>query len=156
MRLELKAFFKAFTYAFSGIIHGIKRERNIRFHLCAAVTVLALMSFYEFSSSEKCVIYLCIGGVIAAELMNTAIENAVDIHGKEISPFARAAKDCAAGAVLVMSVCALVCGITLFGDIIVLSEIAEYFACRPLAIAGAAVWAVLSFLFVFGLKSSEK
>ncbi|MCI7768338.1 MAG: diacylglycerol kinase family protein [Oscillospiraceae bacterium] len=156
MRHELKKFFKAFTYAFSGMIHGIKRERNIRFHLCAGATVIALMRFYELSEPEKCVIYLCIGGVIVAELLNTAVENAVDLWGKEISPHAKAAKDCAAGAVLVMSMCAAVCGIKLLWDTSTFSEIWEYFACRPFATLGAAVWAVAAFLFVFGAKTSKK
>ena len=114
MKAEIKAFFKAFTYAFSGIVQGIKRERNLRFHLCAAVTVVWLMGFYELDASEKCIIFICIGAVIAAELMNTAVENAVDLHGSEKTPCGKAAKDCAAGAVLVISIAAAVCGGVIF------------------------------------------
>lgn len=146
MKSELKAFFKAFTYAFSGIVHGIKRERNIRFHLCAAVTVLAFMGFYDLTAVEKCVIFLCIGGVISAELINTAVENAVDMYSTEKSPGAKAAKDCAAGAVLVMSVCAAVCGFVILWDRAVFAEIGEFFACRPIALMGAAVWAAVGVL----------
>lgn len=152
MKSELKAFFKAFTYAFSGIVHGIKRERNMRFHLCAAVTVLTFMGFYDLTAAEKCVIFLCIGGVISAELINTAVENAVDMYSKDKSPAAKAAKDCAAGAVLAMSVCAAVCGAVIFGDREVFAEIAAFFAGCPLAAVGAAVWAAAAFLFVFGIK----
>ncbi|WP_432651043.1 diacylglycerol kinase family protein [Huintestinicola sp.] len=155
MKSELKAFFKAFTYAFSGIVHGIKRERNIRFHLCAAVTVLAFMGFYDLTAVEKCVIFLCIGGVISAELINTAVENAVDMYSTEKSPGAKAAKDCAAGAVLVMSVCAAVCGFVIFWDRAVFAEIGKFFARRPIALMGAAVWAVTAFLFVFGIKKKK-
>ncbi|MGN0639156.1 MAG: diacylglycerol kinase family protein [Huintestinicola sp.] len=156
MKSELKAFCRAFTYAFAGIVHGIKRERNIRFHLCAAVTVLAFMRFYRLTATEKCVIFLCIGGVISAELINTAVENAVDMYSKEKSPAAKAAKDCAAGAVLVMSLCAAVCGFAVFWNTAVFAEIKEYFACRPIAVIGAAVWAVLAFLFIFGIRSKSK
>lgn len=155
MKSELKAFFKAFTYAFSGIVHGIMTERNIRFHLCAALTVLAFMGFYELTAAEKCVIFLCIGGVISAELINTAVENAVDLFSHEKSPAAKAAKDCAAGAVLVMSVCAAVCGIMIFWDMAVFAQIAEFFACSPMAVFGAAVWAAVAFLFVFGIKKKK-
>ncbi|MDY3793169.1 MAG: diacylglycerol kinase family protein [Oscillospiraceae bacterium] len=155
MKSELKAFFKAFTYAFSGIVHGIMTERNIRFHLCAAVTVLAFMGFYELTAAEKCVIFLCIDGVISAELINTAVENAVDLFSHEKSPAAKAAKDCAAGAVLVMSVCAAVCGIMIFWDRAVFAQIAEFFACSPMAVFGAAVWAAVAFLFVFGIKKKK-
>lgn len=156
MKAELKAFFKAFTYAFAGIAHGIKCERNIRFHLCAAVTVLAFMGFYNFTVSEKCVVFLCIGGVIAAELMNTAVENAADLYGIEKSPAAKAAKDCAAGAVLIMSVCAFVCGITLFGDIETIMKIRDYFVSNPIAAAGGLIWACTAFLFVFGFEQKKK
>ena len=155
MKSELKAFFKAFTYAFSGIVHGIKRERNIRFHLCAAVTVLAFMGFYDLTAVEKCVIFLCIGGVISAELINTAVENAVDMYSTEKSPGAKAAKDCAAGAVLVMSVCAAVCGFVIFWDRAVFAEIGKFFACRSIAVMGAAVWAAAAFLFIFGIKKKK-
>lgn len=155
MKDEIKAFFRAFTYAFSGIVQGIKSERNIRFHLCAAVTVLAFMRFYELTAVEKCVLFLCIGGVISAELINTAVENAVDMISTEISPAAKAAKDCAAGAVLVMSVCAAVCGVVILWDRAVFADIWEFFACRPFAVLGAAVWAAAAFLFVFGSKQKK-
>lgn len=156
MKAELKAFFKAFTYAFSGIIHGIKRERNVRFHLCAAVTVLWLMRFYELSTAEKCIVFLCICGVIAAELMNTALENAVDLYGSEKTPFGRAAKDCAAGAVLVMSVSAAVCGAVIFFDREAFAKIGTYFAVRPYAVICAALWAAASFIFIFGFDTKKK
>jgi len=156
MKAEIKAFFKAFTYAFSGIVQGIKSERNIRFHLCAAVTVLWLMQFYELDVSEKCIIFLCIGSVIAAELLNTAVENAVDLHGSERTPRGKAAKDCAAGAVLVMSVSAAVCGIAIFLDRAVIREIANYFAARPYAVICAVLWAAASFLFIFGFDTKKK
>lgn len=152
MKAELKAFFRAFTYAFSGIVQGIKRERNLRFHLCAAVTVLWLMRFYELNASEKCIVFLCIGSVIAAELMNTAVENAVDLHGSEKTPRGKAAKDCAAGAVLVISFAAAVCGTAIFFDGAVLGEIGNYFVRRPYAAICAALWAAASFVFVFGIK----
>lgn len=155
MKSELKAFFKAFTYAFSGIVHGIKRERNIRFHLCTAVTVIAFMGFYDLTAVEKCVIFLCIGGVISAELINTAVENAVDMYSLEKSPGAKAAKDCAAGAVLVMSVCAAVCGVVILWDRAVFAGIWEFFACRPIAAIGAAVWAAAAFWFIFGIKKKK-
>lgn len=156
MRSEIKAFFKAFTYAFSGILHCIRHERNLRFHLCAAVTVLWLMRFYELDVSEKCIIFLCIGSVIAAELMNTAVENAVDLHGSEKTPRGKAAKDCAAGAVLVMSISAAVCGAVIFLDRAVLCEIADHFAARPFAVICAVLWAAASFIFIFGINTTKK
>lgn len=156
MKAEIKAFFKAFTYAFSGIVQGIKRERNLRFHLCAAVTVLWLMGFYELEISEKCIIFLCIGSVIAAELMNTSVENAVDLHGSEKTPCGKAAKDCAAGAVLVISIAAAVCGGVIFLDRAVLREIGNYFAARPYAVICAALWAAASFIFIFGFNTKKK
>ena len=88
--------------------------------------------------------------------MNTAVENAVDLHGSEKTPYGKAAKDCAAGAVLVMSVSAAVCGIVIFLDRAVLCEIANYFAARPYAVICAVLWAAASFIFIFGFDTKKK
>ncbi|MBQ7783825.1 MAG: diacylglycerol kinase family protein, partial [Oscillospiraceae bacterium] len=87
MRSELKAFFRSFTYAAEGIVNALRTERNMRFHACAAVTVIVFSRIYGLTRTENCIMLLCIGLVIGAELMNTAVEAAADIMSQgEISP----------------------------------------------------------------------
>lgn len=97
---ELKAFFKSFTYAFSGVMHAVRHERNMRFHLCAAVTVLAVSAICGITRAELLAVVICISSVISAELINTAVENAVDAASKNISPESKSGKGlrCGSGA----------------------------------------------------------
>ena len=137
---ELKAFFKSFTYAFSGVMHAVRHERNMRLHLCAAVTVLAVV--------------ICISSVISAELINTAVENAVDAASKNVSPKAKAAKDCAAGAVLICAVFSAVCGTVIFINRERLTALWEFFSGDLTAVIVLAVWLILAFMFVFKPKNN--
>ncbi len=99
---------RAFQCAFGGIAGATRRERNLRLHWIAAYAVLALGPFLDLMPSDWVWLFLAITLVIMAELINTAIEAAVDHAGREPSPSAQLAKDTAAGAVLVASAFALV------------------------------------------------
>ena len=94
-------FFKGFVYAFEGVVSCIKTERNMRFHIGVAVLVILLMRFYGLSAAETAAVYICIGLVISLELVNTAVEAAVDMACKDKNPLAKKATDWAAGAVLI-------------------------------------------------------
>ena len=146
---ELKAFFKSFTYAFSGIIHAVRHERNMRFHLCAAVTVMAFSAICGISRAELLAVLICISSVISAELVNTAVENAVDAASKEMSPKAKAAKDCAAGAVLICALFSAVCGAVVFINRERLGALYSFFSGSAAASAVLAVWLISAFIFVF-------
>lgn len=153
MLRELKAFFKGFAYAFSGIIHGFKTQRNMRFHLCAGTAALILSLVCKVSDTELCIVLLCIGAVISSELINTAVESAVDMAcGGKISSLAKAAKDCAAGAVLICAAVSLACGAVIFLKPERLAVIAELLADNPVHGILSAVWLAAAFWFVFGIK----
>ena len=109
-------FFKGFVYAFEGVVSCIKTERNMRFHIGVAVLVILLMRFYGLSAAETAAVYICIGLVISLELVNTAVEAAVDMACKDKNPLAKKAKDCAAGAVLIAAVASVAVGIRIFWD----------------------------------------
>lgn len=154
---ELKAFFKAFTYAAEGIVHCLKHCRNFRFHLCAAVTVTVLSLYYDFSRTEYCILFLCIGSVISAELMNSAAEAAVDeAAGGKITANAKKAKDCAAGAVLVSAVFSAVCGFFLFGQPHILLSAASDIINSPFKLTAAILWFAFYIWFVLFLKIKPK
>lgn len=107
----------SFCYAFSGILKAIKNECHLRFHIMIAVLISIFAYFYGINRLEWAVLLLSIGLVIGAELLNTAIERAVDTATDEIKPSAKFAKDAAAGAVLVFAVASVFVGICLFGNI---------------------------------------
>ena len=111
------SFIKGFKYAFCGIIYCIKNERNMRFHTVAALYVLVFARFFDFSRSEILILLLTIGAVIAAEVINTAIEELCDKTCSGYDMHIKNSKDAAAGAVLVLAIFAAVIGIILFWNI---------------------------------------
>jgi len=99
----------------------------MRFHLVAALYVLYFSRFYSLAKGEKAVLCLTIGLVFAMELLNTAVENAVNASANtKYHPFAKLAKDAAAGAVLAAAVCSVLVGLCLFADIAILKKILQF------------------------------
>lgn len=149
----MKKFFKAFTYAWQGIVHAVKTQRNFRFHIAAAGYVTAFSFFYEFTRGEYVLLALTFSSVISAELINTAVEAAVDLCSPDRHRLAKTAKDAAAGAVLAAAFFAVIVGVLLFGDIAVIKEIFVYFRSHIPALAGLVCSLVLAWVFVFKADS---
>lgn len=104
-----------FRPAVEGLFATIRQERNFRFHLLAALCACLLGFFFSLSKTEWIAILFSIFGVIAMELMNTAIERAVDLTvGHKYHPLAKLAKDAAAAAVLMWAVLAAIIGCIVF------------------------------------------
>ncbi|MEI7761190.1 MAG: diacylglycerol kinase [Thermoleophilia bacterium] len=101
---------ESFNVAFEGIIHVLRTERNMRIHFVAAGAVLVAALAVDVSRIELIVLLLSIAFVLMAEMVNTAIEATVDMASTTLDPVAKAAKDIAAGAVLVAAVNALAVG----------------------------------------------
>ncbi len=110
----MKTFFKAFSYAWMGIMHGATRERNVKFHLVAAIVVIVVGGLTGLSQFEWIIITAVIALMIALELMNAAVERVVDLVTQERHPLAKQAKDLAAGAVLVFSIASAIIGLLIF------------------------------------------
>ncbi|KKK33159.1 hypothetical protein WQ57_24805 [Mesobacillus campisalis] len=106
---------RSFAYAFAGIRAGLKQERNLQIHLGISMAVILLGYFLHISAVEWLFICLSIGGMLAAELMNSAIERVVDLVTTEYHPLAKQAKDMAAGAVLLLAITSVVIGLVIFG-----------------------------------------
>lgn len=111
---------KSFYYAFQGIKVNILTERNLAIHFCVMLLVIVCGFTFKISTTEWLICILLFGFVITLELMNTAIETAIDICKPEINPKAKLAKDTAAGAVLVVAIVAVVVGIIIFGPKIII------------------------------------
>ncbi len=105
----------AFVNAFHGIRAAFRDERNFRIH--TVVALLALLTGYclRLSATEWLWVSLAMAMVMAAELINTAIEALFDFVSPGEHPLAKKAKDTAAAAVLIAAVFALVVGLVIFG-----------------------------------------
>lgn len=106
-------FLKALRCALEGIGYGVKTQRHLRFHLVAGSLAVVIGGVKGLTSGEWAVLAVLIGVVVAAELFNTALEAVVDLVSPEHHPLAKAAKDTAAGAVLVLAIAALAVGLLL-------------------------------------------
>lgn len=142
------SFLKGFKYAFSGIIHCIKNERNMRFHTVAALYVLCFARFFGFSRNEYIILFLTIGGVIAAEVFNTAIEELCDKVSEEYDIKIKYAKDSAAGAVLVLAIFAAVIGIILFWNIDGWSSMYNFYITHPVNLCALIVTVIASLIYI--------
>ncbi len=105
---------RSFKYAWQGIISTVQQEHNARIHLLASILVIALSIYVGLSRWEWVAIVACICSVWAAELINTAIEALCNRISTEQHPLIKCAKDCAAGAVLMLSLAALCIGFLIF------------------------------------------
>ncbi|MDR1540262.1 MAG: diacylglycerol kinase [Clostridiales bacterium] len=101
----------SFGYALQGVLYTLKNERNFRIHFFAAFLVLLLSVAVGADSREFLIILFAVILVLSAEMFNTAIETVVDMvtEGKD-NPYAKVAKDVAAGAVFLAAVNAVIVG----------------------------------------------
>lgn len=98
----------SFKYAWSGLSYAFKTQRNFRIHTLIGMIAISLSILLKLQPIETVIIGLTIGLVMAMELLNTAIESVVDLTVKKsYHDLAKIAKDCAAGAVLVSAMVAL-------------------------------------------------
>lgn len=111
---SLKRFIYSFKYSFEGIKYAFYNEVNIFVMMLAGIIAIFLGILLKLSYVECLVIILLIGVILSLELINTAIEAVVDLYTKEKNPLAKVAKDCASGAVSVMSVFAIILGIMIY------------------------------------------
>ena len=105
---------ESFNFAIEGIIHVLRTQRNMRIHFAAAVAVLVGALVFDVSRLELIALLLAIAFVLIAEMVNTAIEGAIDVATTSFDPMAKLAKDIAAGAVLIASAVAVAIGYLVF------------------------------------------
>lgn len=106
--------FVSFKYAWAGISYSFQTQRNFRIHVSVCALAIGLSVFLHLQAVEIAVIGVTSGLVLALELLNTAIESLVDLTVKQTyHDLAKIAKDCAAGAVLVSALVAVLVAGTL-------------------------------------------
>jgi diacylglycerol kinase (ATP) len=105
---------ESFNNAIEGVVHVLRTQRNMRIHFAIAVAVLAVAAAVGVSKLELVALLLAIAFVLVAEMINTAVESAIDVSTTAFDPMAKLAKDIAAGAVLIASVNAVAIGYLVF------------------------------------------
>lgn len=112
--LSIKRLRKSFGYAFKGIDDVIEHEPNMKIHVVAAILVVIMAFILKVSIIEWIILVLLIGAVLAAETINTTIENLVDMYTKEYDEKAKIVKDTAAGTVLILAITSAIIGLIIF------------------------------------------
>jgi diacylglycerol kinase (ATP) len=106
--------FDSFNYAFEGIIHVLRTQRNMRIHFAVAIAVITAALIVAVSKLELIALLISITFVLIAEMINSAIEGAIDVATTSFDPLAKLAKDVAAGAVLIATINAIAVGYLVF------------------------------------------
>lgn len=114
--MKIRGLVDSFNYAIEGIIYAVRTQRNMKIHMLATLCVLSACFFYDLTKMELLIITITVSMVIGAELINTAVEAAVDATTNYYHPLAKIAKNVAAGAVLVTAINALIVGYIIFWD----------------------------------------
>src|SRR3989344_5503082 len=105
---------QSFKYAFEGVFFSIRHNRNMRIHLTVAFLVILASIYFKISAFEMSILGVMIVLVICTEMINSALEEMVDLIINEHRKEAKIAKDVGAGMVLVASIGAVIVGILIF------------------------------------------
>ncbi len=116
-RYKQQGFNNTFKNARKGFNLALKSEINIRVHVVVATIVLLLAAYLRFSAIEFCIVLFAIALVICCEMLNTAIEFALDsIYHNKYSRMVGMAKDISAGAVMFATIISVFIGVILYGS----------------------------------------
>ncbi len=156
----MKGLLKSFVYAGNGILWCLKNERNMRAHFSLCVYMYAYLLIYDFfvlSKTEWAIILLCNALVFSLEIVNTAVEKAVDLATEKQNPLAKISKDAAAGAVLVSAIFSVIVGLVILLQPDAFRAMAEYYKERLYLLVILAASLVLTFAFILkGIPSGKK
>ena len=111
----LKSVVRSFGFAFAGIGFLLRTQRNARIHVVVGAAACGLGAWLHISRVEWAVIVFTIALVLILEGLNTAVEAAIDLASPRIHPLAKAAKDLAAGMVLIAAIASVGVGLLILG-----------------------------------------
>jgi diacylglycerol kinase len=111
----LASFVRSFHFAFAGLGYLFRTQRNARVHLAAGAAACGLAFWLGISRAEWAVLVFTIALVLILEGLNTSIELAIDLASPKIHPYAKAAKDVAAGMVLIAAMASVAVGGLILG-----------------------------------------
>lgn len=144
----MKKFLKGFKFAFKGILYCIKNERNMRIHTVAAVYILVFARFFELSKTDYAILIVTIAMVLAAETFNTSLERVANRFGMEYNRLIEAAKDTAAGAVLILALGAIGVALCLFTQPNGYINIYNHLISNPWALAILVISFIIALIYI--------
>lgn len=107
-------FVRSFGYSIEGLKYAYKYEQSMLIHVIATICVIGANICFGITGTEWLITMIAIGMVLAAELINTAIEAVVDLVTLEINPLAKIAKDCGSAATFVLAMMAAAIGCVVY------------------------------------------
>jgi len=110
----LKKIIQSFKYAFRGCALVVKGEKNFRIQLLIAVIILILSFYFSLSKNERIIIIILNCIVLSMEMINTAVEHFLDLVKPRLHYRVSVVKDIMAGAVFLVSFCAVIIGVYIF------------------------------------------
>lgn len=105
----------SFKYAFSGVIHALVNEANFRVQVAFTVVAISMGVYFHISTIEWAIIVTSTGFLLAAELINTVVENFIDTLIKDYHDSVKIIKDVSAGFVLILASTAFINFLLIFG-----------------------------------------
>jgi len=111
----ISRFFKSIKYSLDGLVYAYRYEQSLWLHGIVSIFAVILGIIFKIKLSEWAIIFIALGIILALELINTAIEAAVDLTTSKIHPLAKIAKDCGSAASFVMSIVSIVISLFVFG-----------------------------------------
>ena len=110
---------------------------------------LSYFDFFEVTKTQAAVLIAVCGVVMSLEAVNTAVEKTVDLETSQKNPIAAAAKDGAAGAVLISAIASVIVGIVILYQPPAFTALFDYYKSNPAMLAVLIVSLIASFIFVF-------
>ena len=114
--MKIRKLLDSFNYAIEGLVYSVRTQRNMRIHMAATMLILLACFFFNISKLEILIVTITITMVILAEMINTAIECALDATTNYYHPLVKIAKNVSAGAVLITALNAVIVGYIVFWD----------------------------------------
>jgi diacylglycerol kinase (ATP) len=113
-QFSLSARLKSFRYAAQGFVYIVRYEHNARIHLFISGVVLIMGFLLHIKRLEWVLVLLCMGFVLTAEMVNTALEKLSDFVSPQKNEKIRVIKDISAAMVLLSSFIAMIAGLIIF------------------------------------------
>lgn len=98
------SFYRSVMHAWDGLVHTVVHQRNMRMHIISAILVGLVGSGIPLGLAEKVTLIFCVLLVLFAEMLNSALEQLVDLAIQQFDEKAKLTKDIAAAGVLVLAI----------------------------------------------------
>ncbi len=143
----------SFRFASEGIVYAISSQRNMKIHLLGAFLIITTGLCLHFTRMEVMFVAICIALVFAAEIINTAIESAVDMAMKDYDDLAKHAKDSAAGAVFIIVLIVVFIGFMIVVPYLIALVSADWHRVPADPLAFHSLQGLALIFFTYGIKA---